>query len=509
MAEHIYQKSELIEKFDALLGKELECIDNIGFFDKLKKTKLQKGVVGSFIEQCVLGYPPDSKQEADLVVKDARAEVKTELKSTGMIVNKQPQKHFEAKEPMSITGVGVYDIADEVFETSHFWNKLEHMLLVYYLYTAKTPVPPYEYRKFPVKRYEFHEFTEEEKTALKQDWEYVHTLICEIVSKYPGEKTKEWREAVKTDYIDSHGQLRRVLSYIDLAPKFPPRFRLKKPIVSSFISKHFGFALEQLPGKYSVVTDVDAKCRELTATYHGKTIGEIAASLGIDDLAWNKAAAERLIVAMFGGKSIKLNQIEMFQRFGIIAKTITTTATGSYTEDMKLFHIDFQEVTRSEFLGDDGVVRPMQFEDSEFYSYFADHEFLCILFEEPQNDGRAHSLLQNKFIGFKRLVFSDKFIEEKVKRLWVDIRTKISEGSLVDVPQTKKDGTVTLLKNGETSSAPNFMKRRENAVFVRGGATDSSRIHKTEFVNGIRMLPQFVWVKGKAIVEELKHVPQL
>lgn len=508
MAEHIYQKEELIEKFDALLGKTLESIDNIDFFERLRYTELQKGVVGAFIEQCVLGYAPDTKQDPDLIVVDRGVETKTELKSTGMVLKNRPQKHFEAKEPMSITGVGVYDIADEAFETSHFWNKLEHLLLVYYHYTKNTPVPPYEYRKFPIKGYEFHEFGEDEKEALKQDWEYVHALIERIIAHHPGDKTKEWKEAVKKEYIDTHGELRPVLSYIDLAPKFPPRFRLKKPIVSSIISKHFGLALEQLPGKYSVITDIDVKCRELTVKYQGKTIDEIASLLGIEGLEGNKAAAERLIVAMFGGKSARINQIEMFQRFGIVAKTITTTAIGTRTEDMKLFHIDFHETTREEFLGDDGIVRPMQFEDSEFYSYFADHEFLCILFEEPQNNGQTHSLLKNKFIGFKRLVFSDKFINETVKKLWLDIRAKIYNGKLIDVPQTK-NGAVVLLKNGEISTAPNFMKSKDNAVFVRGGGIDSSNRHKTEIVNGIKMLPQHVWIKGTAIIKELSNTPQL
>ena len=75
---------------------------------------LQKGVVGTLIEQCVLGYAPDSKQEADLVVVDGSEQVKTELKSTGMVISSEPSDHYVAKEPMSITAVGIYDIAATV-----------------------------------------------------------------------------------------------------------------------------------------------------------------------------------------------------------------------------------------------------------------------------------------------------------------------------------------------------------------------------------------------------------
>ena len=259
MPDHIYEKSDLIDRFDHILGITLEHVDNKGFFDRIQAYALQKGVAGSLIEQCVLGYEPDSKQEADLIIRDGDKEIKTELKTTGMVISEKPVEHFVAKEPMSITAVGVYDIADQTFETSHFWEKLEHMLIVYYHYMADHPVEAYDYRVFPVKGYEFHEFDELEIEALRQDWEHVRALAERIVSHHPGERNKEWKEAVKQEYIDTHGELRRVLNYVDLAPKFPPRFRLKKPIVSSIISKHFGYELEQLPGRYSTISDIDKK----------------------------------------------------------------------------------------------------------------------------------------------------------------------------------------------------------------------------------------------------------
>ena len=165
MADHVYDKKDLIRRFDSILNKSLEEIDNQGLFLDVQNLSLQKGVVGTLIERCVLGYAPDTKQEADLVVTEGTKEIKTELKSTGMVISTDPVEHFVAKEPMSITAVGIYDFAEQTFENSHFWNKLEHMLLVYYLYAAKHPVSPYEYRTFPIKGYEFHEFNTNEAEA--------------------------------------------------------------------------------------------------------------------------------------------------------------------------------------------------------------------------------------------------------------------------------------------------------------------------------------------------------
>ena len=257
------------------------------------------------------------------------------------------------------------------------------------------------------------------------------------------------------EYINVHGQLRKVLSYINLAPKFPPRFRLKKPLVTTIIANHFGYNLEQIPGKYTTISDIDKKCQELTLKYKGRTISSLAQEFGIPYIRdkENKSVTEQIIVAMFGGKSEELNQISLFEKFGLIGKTVVTTAKGGRTEDMKLFKIDFNEVTRLE-VSDDFECRKYQFEDSDLYTYFADHEFLCIIFEEPKSKviedssgmvvNITHKLGDNRFIGFKRLVFSDKFIDVKVRKVWEDTRAKILTKTLIDVVQRRKDGSPNL-----------------------------------------------------------------
>ena len=114
-----------------------------------------------------------------------------------MVIESEPTDHFVAKEPMSITAVGVYDIDQQEFWTSHFWNKLEHMLIVYYHYAANHAVTPFEYRTFPIKGFEFHSFAEEEIQALKADWEHVRDLAARVIAHHSGPRNKEWKEAVK------------------------------------------------------------------------------------------------------------------------------------------------------------------------------------------------------------------------------------------------------------------------------------------------------------------------
>ena len=182
---------------------------------------------------------------------------------------------------------------------------------------------------------------------------------------------------------------------------------------------------------------------------------------------------------------------------------------------MKLFHVDFDEIIRNDIEDEEGNLRPIEFEDSELYSYFSDHEFLCVIFKEPTNpyeeclSNTITSLAGNTFLGFKRLVFSDAFIDGPVRKLWLDLRDKVMNHKLVDVIEHDKNGNPQINKSGDVSSAPNFMKAKDNVVFLRWSGIDSSLIHKTENVNGIRILPQYVWIKGKAVVEELNNTEEM
>lgn len=191
---------------------------------------------------------------------------------------------------------------------------------------------------------------------------------------------------------------------------------------------------------------------------------------------------------------IEVGGYNIFCRFGVVAKTVAVTPTGGRTEDMKLFHINFNS-----------WMQEKSYDESELNGYLLDTHFLCIIFEEPSTEyfvdvetnkkkKKKVSLKSNKFIGFKRFVIPDSMIEIQGKKLWNDTRDKINKHTLTDVPNLR-GGKQVILKNGELSSAPNWMKNSENPIFIRGSAAQSTSKNKTECVNGIR------------IREELQDVP--
>lgn len=484
---HFFHREELEYILDRALNKTLGEVDEKHVFDKTKRNPKITGIAGDVIEQSVLGFPADNLQRPDLDVGG----VATELKTTGIRLSKKDNKKYEAKEPMSITAVSPSRIVSEQFPTSKFWHKLQHMLLVYYHYASAKTVKAAEYADFYIRGYEFHEFDEADEAILRNDWELVRDFILEIQRTFAEPESQ---------YPRLSSELRDKLAYIDTAPKWPnpPRFRLKRQVVTDIVQKHFGNKLEQLPGRYSGYKDIDRKCRAITEQDAGKTVEELVAQYGIvvkNIGKLSKSINETVIVKMFGGQSKKLNQIELFRRFGIVGKSITITREGNRTEDTKLFAIDFDEWTD----------RDIVFEESRAYEYFANYQLLCMLFEEPSKEA---SLNENKFVGFKRLTFSEDFIQREVRGIWEEVRGLVWEGRLAETVSRDKEGrAIVNKKTGTVRTSLNFPKSKENTVFVRGGGIDASV--KTEQVNGINMYKQFVWIKGSDIVDMLKGLPLL
>lgn len=464
---------DLEKKLESTLEKTLGEVDIANVFAITKTNQKVTGIAGDVVERSVIGYPANSDQEPDLVI-DGR---ETELKTTGLRLSKKASG-FEAKEPMSITAVSLNSIAGEEFETSNFWHKAERMLIVYYLYDSDETVPAAAYADFPIKGYQLHEFSEDERETLKNDWTLVRDFVKRIQDEYPDEESR------KELYPKLSSALRKDLLLIDTAPKYPnpPRFRLKRSTVTSMVRKNFGERLTQLPKSYTSYASIDMKLHEIADQYRGKKLGDMADQMGIpyDPKKANKNLAEQFVTRAFGAKG-KMSSIELFAKIGLKPKTITLTETGARTEDMKLFTIDFEEFTPE-----------AEFDDSLFMEYFTNNQLLCMVFEEPSVDA---PLTENVFLGFKRMVFDDEFIEEEVRRVWSRIKHLIVNDELVDVVSLDKEtGQPIINKTGVVKSAPNFPKSREGRVFVRGTSGDST--HKPECVNGVRMYKQQVWVKG-------------
>lgn len=503
-----YTRAYIYQLLEGVKGKTLGEVDKSHQFARTEKSSKITGIAGDVIEQSVFGYSRDSKQECDIEIEG----VLTELKTTGVRVPKADLKNAKgktgtaynvflaAKEGISITGVTFEPTIQTDFLTSHFWEKAEHLLIVFYEYRSYEVVPASAYSEFPIVDYCYNTFSDEERQKLCNDWEIVRDYLKPIYDKFPDPEQRN------EQLVGFTHKLRPSLLLIELVPGFKkrdsgayqkPRYRLKQTFVDYIVRGHFdesrADAEISLKQTFSSFAELDTICHRLTEKYKGKTLPELKAALHID--VDSKDIAAKCVLAMFDAGCSRLNQISDFTKAGIIAKTITMTPRGGRTEDMKLKHIDFEEWADPD----------LDFEESDVYAYFCEHSFLCSIFCEHDSSDPS----KTTFEGFKRFAFDEDFIEKEVKRTWEDSRKLIHRNELEWEYDCDKNGNRRMNKSGSYKGAPNFPKSSEYLVFFRGGADVSTDASRTECVNGIRMLPQFFWLKGSFIAGKLQEIPYI
>lgn len=518
-----YKREYVYQLLEGVKGKTLGEVDTSHQFTRTEKSEKITGIAGDVIEQSVFGYNRDSNQECDIEIDG----LLTELKTTGVRVPKSELQyvkgkegteynvHLGAKEGISITGVTFEPTIQTDFWTSHFWEKSERLLIVFYEYKSYDVVPASAYAQFRIVDYCYNTFSDEEKAKLRNDWEIVRDYLKDIYDKYISFEER-YDNLVGFTHV-----LRSNLLLIELVPGFKkrlngsyqkPRYRLKQTFVDYIVRGHFDKSRAKteiaLKESFSSFAQLDERCHAIALKYAGKTIPELKQLLNIEVDA--KDIAAKCVLRMFDADCNRLNQISDFNKAGIIAKTITITPEGGRTEDMKLKHIDFGE----------WADRDIDFVESEVYDYFCEHSFLCPIFCE-RGDMSARKTIESKeafearlkresklttFEGFKRFAFDEEFIETEVKRTWEDSRNLIHRNELHWEYLYDKDGNKRVNSSGAYMGAPNFPKSSEYLVFFRGGADVSTEKTRTECVNGIRMLPQFFWLKGSYIAKKLQEI---
>lgn len=518
-----YTSTYVYELLEKAKGKTLGEVDSSGQFIRTIDNKKITGIAGDVIEQSVFGYNRDSKQECDIEIDG----VLTELKTTGVRIPKSKLKqakgktgdaynlYLSAKEGISITGVTFEPTIQTDFFTSHFWEKAQRLLIVFYEYQSYTIVPASAYAEFPIIDYCYNSFSTEEQAMLRNDWEIVRNYLQEIYNLYPNSNERLHHLEGFTH------KLRPNLLLIELVPGFKkkatgsyqkPRYRLKRTFVDYIVRGHFEKNRIEteisLKEPFTSFAQLDEKCHYLTKLYKGKTYLELKQILKIDGNI--KDLAAKCILRMFDTDCKQLNQISEFNKAGIIAKTITIKPTGGRTEDMKLFHIDFEE----------WADKHVNFTSSEIYNYFCEHSFLCPIFcergdmsgrkkNEKEDEYKARlkrESMKTTFEGFKRVSFDDEFIEKEVMRTWEDSRQLIFDNKLIWEFSYDKNGHKRINKSGSYMGSPNFPKSSSYMVFIRGGADISTEETRTECVNNIRMIPQFIWLKGTFIAKKLQEI---
>ncbi len=515
MEAHRYQWTKLKELLDNICGKTLGEADKRHVFERTKKHPKITGIAGDVIEQSVLGYPADCHQRPDLNIDGELVELKTTglrriATSSRAPKSNSNEMNYEAKEPASITAVSIENIVKEDdFEESAFWHKARALLFVFYVYDSKTTVLASMYADFPILGYCLHRFEPDETAIIRKDWESVRDFLRKIHLSFTRAEDR------KKQYPRLSTELNKELVFLDTAPKYPhpPRFRLRKRIVTLIFEKSFNNKLEILQNQkiFTRYSEFEKKCKEIESLYAGQSLAKIMSSFGIAiardeevDIC-SKNYAEQAVVLMFGGKSPKMSQIKLFREFGYVGHTVAVTTKNKRTEDMKLNAVDFNELAETEFFDEDiNKTRAKEFEDSDLYSYLHDNKLLCIVFRETEKEsaGNKVKLKNNIFVGFRIIDLSNETIMSAARDAWARARELILNGELANVPVLDKNGVQRYTpKTHLPMFAPNLPKAKDGIVFFRGSGSDAR--NKNIVVNDVMMYRQNYWISGAYICDNL------
>ena len=123
-----------------------------------------KGHFGQILEDFYFQYKPNSNSAPDF------KEAGLELKSSPL--KRLKNKHYRAKERLVLNIINYLEEANQTFETSSFWHKNAHLLLVFYLHQANADV-----LDLMIKLVDEWQFPENDLAIIKQDWALIQTKI--------------------------------------------------------------------------------------------------------------------------------------------------------------------------------------------------------------------------------------------------------------------------------------------------------------------------------------------
>lgn len=405
---------DVIQEANLSYDTKTEIIDKYG-------NPRRKGGLGNLLEEIYFGYKANSDQQADFF------EAGVELKATPY--ERLKSGKIRAGERLVITMIG-YDQPIEIdFSTSHVLDKINIILLVYYLRNKELEKNLY----YPIDYVKLFSPPKEDMRIIKEDYE-------KIVSKIQNGQAHELSEG-DTMYLGactkgSTALKSTVPQYY--APDIPARkraFCFKNSYMTYVLNKYI---VQDVDTYEPIIRDVS----ELEhTTFEQLIISKINAYVGQTDKELceiferdynnNKSQWIDLAYRMLG---IKSNRAQEFIKANIVVKAIRLEKNGTMRESSPLPPMKLME-----FVNED-------WEDSTLYSYFEETRFLFVVFKK---DGDFYKLKGCQLWNMPR---TD--LDEVVKDGWEKIRTVVQNG----IKLTKKEtASGVIIKN-------NLPGKRENPI---------------------------------------------
>ena len=416
------------------------------------ESKRNKGNLGQIMEEKYFHYSCNSDSCADFY------EAGVELKVTPY--KKKRDGSVSAKERLILTMIDYFQVVNEEFENSHFWNKSKLILLIYYLYIKEIQYN-LDYKIDYVKLF----------TPPEQDVKIIQHDYETIVQKIKDGKAHELSEG-DTLYL---GAAPKAATSKDRR-KQPFSSEPAKPRAFAFKNSYMTYVLNNyiVPGKVtyepilhgSIVDSFEDYVIGEIDKFRGNSVEELSARFGIDTSKKPKNLESMIAYRLLG---VKGEHVEEFEKANIVLKTIRIEKNDRIKENMSFPTFRFKELVKEEW------------EDSTFGNYLRGTRFLFVVYKYDRDN-----TLRLKGCQFWNIPFED--LEVHVRNVWERTKNVINEGLKITIV------------NGVRKN--NLPKISENPVcHVRPHAKNANDTY--ELPDGRLFPKQCFWLNNTYIYDQL------
>lgn len=421
-----------------------------------------KGNFGQILEKFYFGYEPNSDAEPDF------KEAGIELKSSPLKTLKNGE--FRSKERLVLNIINYLEVHKEKFETSSFWKKNAHLLLVFYLHDRDLNLLDYL-----IKLVDGWQYPNEDLKIIKQDWEIINQKIKDG-------KAHELSEG-DTFYLGACTKGSTALKSFRDQPfnkeKAKQRaYSLKQGYVNHIIaniaqeeSAVYGKIIEQ-PEILEKVRSIEEIVILKFHPFYGKSAEQIEQELGLELNQKAKSYFANLTNAILG---LELGQkIEEFEKADIQVKTIRLKENDLPKEDISFPTFEYQELVETDW------------EDSDFKNILESKFFFVFYQFEGEN------LILRK-VKFWNMPYSD-IVE--AKNVWQGMVKTVASGEIVK-EVTEKGVRKTY-----------FPKKTENRIsHVRPHARNAADTYELPVADKLTGLTEYTkhcfWLNASYVKDEI------
>ena len=455
----INSADSIIDFAKLLKNQTLRTACNVDF-DEYKVN--DKGGYGKTTEKYYFKYEPNSEAEPDF------KEAGLELKCSPLKTLKNGE--FRSKERLVLNIINYLEVHKEDFETSTFWKKNAHLLLVFYLHDRELNLLDYI-----IKLVDDWKYPNEDLKIIKRDWEFINQKIKDG-------KAHELSEG-DTFYLGACTKGSTALKSFRNQPFNEEQakqraYSLKQGYVNHIIANIaqeetsvYGKIIERPEILEKTLSIEDIVILKFNSFY-GKSAKQIERELGLELNQEAKSYFANLTNAILG---LKLGQkIEEFEKADIQVKTIRLKENDLPKEDISFPNFKYQELIETDW------------EDSDFKNILESKFFFVFYQFEGEN------LILRK-VKFWNMQYSD-ILESK--NVWEKMVETVSNGEIVK-EVTEKGVRKTF-----------FPKKTENRIsHVRPHARNKEDTYELPIVDKLTGLTEYTkhcfWLNASYVKEEI------